>query len=253
MVVVSDEIRTKVEGVVSGFFEEKPHYLSDGSVYVDIVFPLYGKDGLSPIVIPQVIEKKVEITSEKIKEVRVKDEECEKLVEKLRGRIVELENLIQELKREIAKLKEEKKEVVIVEPEKSEEKEEVKVQIFPEKEISKTSEVENVEKYTGLIIDATGLGAKPCMSPKILSETGEEIYGTLSVPPDIAIEAGVVSYAKTISDAKKLTRVGTNPFIVKANRVEGSFKANLVISKEDAEKVKRLKNVLNNSKVAIVL
>lgn len=262
MVVVSDEIRTRVEGVVSGFVvEEKVHYLSDGSCWVDIVFPLYGRNGLSPIILPQVIEKRVEVPTERIKEVKVKDEECEKMIEQLRGRITELENLVQELKKEIAKLKEEKKEVVVVQPEvktEPEKKEEGKIQLIEKEqkttEVTKVPEVTKVSGgYTGLIIDATGLGAKPCMSPRVTSESGEEIYGTINVSPDMAIDEGIVSYAKTVADAKKLSRIGANPYIVKAIDVQGSFKANPVISKGDAEKVKGLKNVLNNCAVAIVL
>lgn len=243
MVVVSDEIKTKVEGVVNGFFESKVGYLSDGSVYVEIVFPLYGKDGLSPIVLPQVVEKKVEVPVEKIKEVKIKDEECERMLEQLKNKIVELENLIQELKRENAKLEREKKEVVT-----SQEK-------FESKEQQKPLEIPlaATRAYTGIIIDATGLGAKPCMSPKIFSESGEEVYGTLNISPDVAIEEGIVSYAKTVTAAKNLPRAGENPYIVRANRVEGSFKANLIISREDAEILKEMKDVLKKCRVVIVL
>jgi hypothetical protein len=77
----------------------------------------------------------------------------------------------------------------------------------------------------------------------------------VNIDHDLAIEIGVVGYAKTISDAKKLkSRVGANPLLVKAIDVEGSFKANPVIKAEDAKKIKSLNltKIFKNCSVAIV-
>ncbi|MCX7634485.1 MAG: hypothetical protein N2Z74_01915, partial [Syntrophales bacterium] len=35
------------------------------------------------------------------------------------------------------------------------------------------------EVFTGLVVDARGLGARPAMSPKVFDEDGQEVYGSL--------------------------------------------------------------------------
>ncbi len=45
--------------------------------------------------------------------------------------------------------------------------------------------------YTGVVIDARGLGVMPSMSPKIYDNTGNEVYGTMTVDPDYVIEKGI--------------------------------------------------------------
>jgi len=70
--------------------------------------------------------------------------------------------------------------------------------------------------YTSVIVDARGLGIRPAMSPKIRREDGSEVWGTVSVSTDFAIEQGIVAYAKTLEEAKANRRAGSNPLIVRA-------------------------------------
>lgn len=91
--------------------------------------------------------------------------------------------------------------------------------------------------YTGLVLDCRGLGAKPAMSPKVVSETGEEVYGTLKVDPEVIIEKGLVGYTNSMEKAKKNARVGSNPLVVKATKVSGNFMADVVVSSADAGKI----------------
>lgn len=70
--------------------------------------------------------------------------------------------------------------------------------------------------YTGVIVDTRGLGVRPAMSPKIRRQDGSEVWGTVNVSADFAIEQGVVSYAKSIEEAKANRRAGTNPLILRA-------------------------------------
>lgn len=91
--------------------------------------------------------------------------------------------------------------------------------------------------YTGLVLDCRGLGAKPAMSPKVVSEVGEEVYGTLKVDPEIIIEKGLVGYTSSMEKAKKNSRVGSNPLVVKAVKVTGNFMADVVVSSSDAGKI----------------
>jgi hypothetical protein len=92
--------------------------------------------------------------------------------------------------------------------------------------------------YTGLIIDARGLGVKPALMPKILSEADREIYGSANISRDFAVQFGMCGYAKTAESAKALTdRIGTNPMVVKALKVSGANKADLVLAKGEADAV----------------
>ncbi|MBL8028339.1 MAG: hypothetical protein JNL74_18085 [Fibrobacteres bacterium] len=92
--------------------------------------------------------------------------------------------------------------------------------------------------YTGLIVDARGLGIKPALMPKILSEADREIYGSANISRDFAIQFGMCGYAKTPESAKALTdRIGNNPMVVKAMKVSGANKADIILAKAEADAV----------------
>jgi hypothetical protein len=90
--------------------------------------------------------------------------------------------------------------------------------------------------YTSVIIDATGLGLERCMSPKIRRADGSEVWGTVKVDPDYVQEHGIVGYARSLDEAKKSDRCGSNPMIIKAiARAGGKFRSDPVISNPDAD------------------
>jgi len=91
--------------------------------------------------------------------------------------------------------------------------------------------------WSGLIIDAMGLGAVPAMSPKVLDPNGTEVYGSTMISRDYAVEQGVVGYAKNVDQAKSNDRIGGSPLIIKAIKISGSKGADVVISAEDAAKL----------------
>lgn len=92
------------------------------------------------------------------------------------------------------------------------------------------------EEFSGLVIDARGLGGKISMSPKIIDEQGRDIYGKIQVDVDFVIEEGIISYASSLEEAKNL-RAGINPLVVKAIKVETPMKNVYVIKNEDADKI----------------
>jgi len=92
--------------------------------------------------------------------------------------------------------------------------------------------------YSGLIIDAMGLGAVPAMAPKVLDETGNDVYGEAFISREYAVEQGVVGYAKSVDQAKGNSRVGSNPLVLKAIKATGKAAADVVISNSDAAKLK---------------
>lgn len=95
--------------------------------------------------------------------------------------------------------------------------------------------------YTGLIVDARGLGLQPAMSPKILTESGDVIYGILKIEGDalaeLVNEKGIVGYAQKMEAAKTDWRAGSHPLIVKGITLSGHFKADVTISDADGQKI----------------
>ena len=93
-------------------------------------------------------------------------------------------------------------------------------------------------QYTGLVVDVTGLQLERCMSPKIIDETGREIYGTMYVDGEYLSEYGILSYAYTPNMLAKVangtSRAGNKPLTVKAVGV-ANHGYNMIISKADGD------------------
>jgi hypothetical protein len=88
--------------------------------------------------------------------------------------------------------------------------------------------------YTGLIVDARGLGVRPAMAPKILNENGKEVYGSAWINRDYAVREGMVGYMKDPATAQVNPRVADKPLLVKALKVSGDGRVDTVISNADA-------------------
>ena len=88
--------------------------------------------------------------------------------------------------------------------------------------------------YTGLVVDARGLSARPAMSPKIIDENGQEVYGSAYVSREYAVQQGMSGYAKDLSAAQSNQRVTDNPITVKGLRTDGPGRSDIVISNADA-------------------
>ncbi len=88
--------------------------------------------------------------------------------------------------------------------------------------------------YTGLIVDARGLGVRPAMAPKIVNEDGKEIYGSASINRDYAVREGMVGYLKDPAAAQSNPRVADKPLLIKAVKASGDARVDLTISNADA-------------------
>ena len=109
---------------------------------------------------------------------------------------------------------------------------------------------------TGIIIDGTGLGLRPAMSPRILNQGGSVVYGPGQYSRDYAAANGVVGYAKTLDQAKSDTRVQGNPLIIRGASTSGSTSADVIISNADAGKLAvadGAAGLLKNCRIMIVL
>ena len=110
--------------------------------------------------------------------------------------------------------------------------------------------------YTGLIFDARHLSFIPSASPKILDEDGREVYGSAYVDKGWVEKQGIVGYAKNLEEAKENQRVAGNPLVIKAMKVTGANNGDLIVSHEDARKIRELAkniNFLDHAKVLIVV
>jgi hypothetical protein len=98
----------------------------------------------------------------------------------------------------------------------------------------------NSSVYSGLIVDARGLGLRPAIAPNIYSESGDEVFGSRYIDREWAIKQGMVSYAKDSGKAKMDERVAPNPMIIKAVKVSGANRTDVVISNQDALTLNRV-------------
>ncbi|MDA8098869.1 MAG: LPP20 family lipoprotein [Nitrospiraceae bacterium] len=88
--------------------------------------------------------------------------------------------------------------------------------------------------YTGLIVDARGLGVRPAMAPKVTNEDGKEVYGSAWINRDWAVREGMVGYLKDLPQAQQNPRVTDKPLVVKAVKATGDARVDVVISNADA-------------------
>jgi hypothetical protein len=90
------------------------------------------------------------------------------------------------------------------------------------------------QAYTGLIVDARGLGVRPAMAPKVLNEDGKEVYGSAWINRDWAVREGMAGYLKDPAQAQANPRVTDKPLMVKAIKASGEGRTDVVISNADA-------------------
>jgi hypothetical protein len=92
--------------------------------------------------------------------------------------------------------------------------------------------------FSGLIIDCKGLKIKPALSPRVLDESGREVYGSAYVSRDWAIKYGIAGYSREVKEAAKLDRIGKTPGRIKAIKASGENSTDIVISDADAAEVR---------------
>lgn len=96
----------------------------------------------------------------------------------------------------------------------------------------------SADVVSGLIVDVSGLGFMPSLLPRILDENGNVVYGPQAVSRQYAVETGIVGYCKTMEQARANERVGARPMTLKARRVTGDKKCDVVLSDGDADAIR---------------
>jgi len=106
------------------------------------------------------------------------------------------------------------------------------------------------EPGTGLILDARGQKISPALAPRILDESGKEIYGPGLLTADARKWNGA-AYARDVDTARKELsgRVGEKPLVVKVLRAQGT---DAVIKDSDADALRRCQKALAEGRVVIV-
>jgi len=110
--------------------------------------------------------------------------------------------------------------------------------------------------YTGMVVDARGIGAIPVLAPRILDENLEEVFGPTYASREFAVQKGVARYTTNIWQAKFDPRVSDNPIVVKALKTIWPRRCDFIISNSDADKLRSASEhllFLRECKVIIVL
>ena len=109
--------------------------------------------------------------------------------------------------------------------------------------------------YTGLIIDARGLGFEPVLRPRILGPDGA-LY-PVNIPPESAALRGYAAYFLTPEEASDSGRLGDSPLLVPAERIGDASQGDLMLPEERATVLRRIMeqpgNFLENCRVAIII
>ncbi|MCD4678509.1 MAG: hypothetical protein K8S18_21345 [Desulfobacula sp.] len=109
--------------------------------------------------------------------------------------------------------------------------------------------------YTGLIIDARGLGVEPVLNPLIISEQGHDIYSCVYISREFAVQNGVCKYLCSMEQAIRDERIGNHSLIFKGLRKEGKLNTAIVISMSDyrlLEKATERHTFLKECRIIIV-
>lgn len=101
------------------------------------------------------------------------------------------------------------------------------------------SAVAGTRPYTGLIVDARTLNLEPVLYPTIVSEQGREIYSSVFISREFAVQNGVCAYLCDMDQALASDRAGLNPLVVKALRKTGDKTGAIVMSMADAKTLDR--------------
>lgn len=92
--------------------------------------------------------------------------------------------------------------------------------------------------YTSVIIDCRDWPFRPSIGPRILRPDGSEVWGTVEVDPDFAIQEGIAVFTRSLEEAKAHPRAGRNPLILQAIGVSGPAWNDVILSEEDVRLLK---------------
>ncbi|HZX43249.1 MAG TPA: hypothetical protein VFE93_15520 [Myxococcaceae bacterium] len=105
-------------------------------------------------------------------------------------------------------------------------------------------------RYTGLLVDARGLGLQPVLSPRLLDASGKVLYAGEMMRKEARKDAVPARYFKSLEQATHAPALGGTPLLVRAQKAQGS---DLILADADARALEQLSaGVLVEGRVAIV-
>lgn len=107
----------------------------------------------------------------------------------------------------------------------------------PETTAAQNDDAIESEVYSGLVVDARGIGAQPSLVPVLMDESGNEVYSPAFVSREFAVQKGVCQYIRKIDAASPLPRIAPKPLLVKGLRTISDGSCDIVISNADASKL----------------
>lgn len=216
--VKDDQIRLQAEGFIQGSVELRSlrRYLSDGAIEVTVVMSLSG-DFLSLLLTAEAEAKKAPSPSSSPAAVEPQPEKG--------VRSVEPAPPVKESQLTLPP--------IMPLPEKKTESPSPPVQV-PERLLPKPADL---PKFTGVVIDTRGLGVKPALIMRVLDEGGLELYRGQYVPQEKAAQNGLALFSRDLTSAQINPRVGKNPLTVKGLRTDPSRPADIILPREEADKI----------------
>ena len=104
----------------------------------------------------------------------------------------------------------------------------------PEKPLPKPADLPS---FTGVVLDARGLGMKPALLIRVLDEGGMELYRGQYVPQEKAAQMGLALFSRDLTAAQTNPRVGKNPLTLKGSKVNPANPSDLILAGENAQKM----------------
>lgn len=86
--------------------------------------------------------------------------------------------------------------------------------------------------FTGVVIDCSGFGLRTAMSPVIICENGQKVYGYKNLDSKVVISKGMAGYADSLDGAG---RAGSNPLVLRAVNIDNNV--NPVLSQDDVDRM----------------
>ena len=108
----------------------------------------------------------------------------------------------------------------------------------PSSVVSPDGEPRSEAVHTGVVIDARGLAIQPALFPRIVDESGQSLYAPEVVDVEAAVQQGYVAYAKTFDQAPAQARIGERPLVLRALRVAGDTRVDLVLGNAEATRIR---------------
>ena len=104
----------------------------------------------------------------------------------------------------------------------------------PEKPLPRPADL---PPFTGVVLDARGLGMKPALMIRVLDEGGMELYRGQYVPQEKAAQNGLALFSRDLTAAQTNPRVGKNPLTLKGSKVNPANPSDIILAEENARKM----------------